>query len=171
MSLTVRPSLQGRFSLVFSGDPALQPRPEDLPKSASKGAVRDRVNQQAKWEHDLRVSNETSNWTCLLIQGAEPTVFSFELPKGEARRALVDQASALLADGRGNVLASRLFRAALRDVTGWPESAPKLTFIREDGLQLVSDEVVTFLDEEVTPRVIGELGGAVYERLVKIPGK
>jgi hypothetical protein len=169
VTLSTRPSLQGRFSLVFSGDPALQPRPDDLPADAGKEDAAERVKAQEKYDHDLTVCRETGNWQTLIVPGVPATLFTFEIPKGEKRRALIDMFSTLMAEGKSTVAASRLFRGALKDVTNWP--GPKLTFTREDGLHLVADSLVEFLDEECSPRIIGELSGQVWERLTQTPGK
>lgn len=162
-------SLQGRFSLVYTGDPALQPRPADLPDDADEAARKERTAAQEKYDHDLKVCRETGNWSALIVPGASPTLFSFELPRGEKRRGLIDAYRTLLIDGKESTAASRLVRSTLRDVTNWP--GPKLAWIEEDGVRLVAEDVVTFLDD-ITPRIVGELAGLVRERLLEaISGK
>jgi hypothetical protein len=172
LSLTVKPSLQGRFALVWSGDPSLQPRPVDLPDDAPPDAVEQRKTAQAEYDHALTVCRETGNWSAMVKPGDVPTVFIFELPSGEDRRAVNDEFWANAKAQRAQVAASRLFRVALKDVTNWPGSAPPLSFVKENGLDYASGDIVKFLDDRVHPSVVGELGSLVYARLQEsIPGK
>jgi hypothetical protein len=158
-------SLQGRFSLIYSKDPSLQPRPEDLPDDADDAAKKERAEAQVKYDHDLKVCRETGQWAPLLVPGASPpTLFVFELPRGEKRRGLIDAYRRMLLRGSESTAASRLVRSSLQDVTNWP--GPKLTWVEEDGLRLVADDVVAFLDE-ITPRIVGELSGLVRDRLLE----
>jgi hypothetical protein len=168
MALATRPSLQGRFSLVYSGDPALQPRPADLPEATPEEQTT-RKKEQEDFDAALNACRETGQWASMIIPGAAPTVFSFALPRGEEKRALLDAFVGLMVAGKATLAASRLFRATFKDATNWP--GPKITFVRDDGIQLVNEDVVEFLDEQVTPAVIGEFGTFIYERLKGPSGK
>lgn len=168
MALVLRPSLQGRFALVYSGDPALQPRPEDLPDDAPDADKTERANQQVKWDHDLQVCRETGNWTTLVKPGDSPTVFRGELPRGIARRTLNDLFGAAI-DGRQPATATAmLFRVWLREVSNLPNA--KVTLVKEQGLEMADESIVETLDS-ISPAIIAELGGLVFQRMVELPKK
>lgn len=155
--IQTRPSLQGRFSFVYSRDAALQPRPSD-----DAGAE--------KYDHALKVGRETGDWTMLVIPGATPTIFSFEIPKaGEPRRALADMVRGLLAERKGALAASRIFRATVCEISNW--EGPKLQWVEVDGIRLVDEKIVEALDE-ASPHIIAEFGDLLYDRLTEtISGK
>ncbi len=171
MTLTAHQSLQGRFALVYSGDPALQPRPADLPDDTAADVRAERTAAQAKHDHALTVARDTGNWTPLIIPGTTPTLFSFELPLGSKRRKLIDLYQRHdRADEHASASAA-LFRATCKDATSLPEGAPTLTFVVEGGISMLADDVVDFLDGRVGPYLIGEFAETIYERLLRFPGK
>lgn len=159
-----RNSLQGTFSLVYSGDPALQPRPADLPKDAPDDAKAQRKDDQDQYDAALKACRETGNWSPLVKPGDSPTVFRFEMPRGEQKRLVQDRAGVFVAASQHATASAFLFRATCKDASNWPASAPKLTFVKDGGLDLLSSDIVEFLDEEVSQSVIGELSTQILMR-------
>lgn len=168
MSLTVKPSLQGRFSLVYSGDPALQPRPEDLPEGAQSADVAERDEAQKKWDHDLTVARERGEWGPLVKPGDRPTTFLLELPRGAERRKLLDLFNVSWAAGHHVTAMCVMFRGACREVTNLP--GVDIRLVREDGIDLVDSETVARLDA-IDPAIVNELGSVAYRRMTEAPGK
>jgi hypothetical protein len=159
MSITVasKPSLQGKFALIWSGDPSLQPRPED-PALAEQ------------YDHSLTTCRERGEWGPLLKDGDKPTVFSFEFPKGTIRRRLSDHVRELANAGRNGELAAMFFRATVREVTGLGAYKLKLVRDEETGLDLVADDLVDLLDA-ADPLIVLELAGVALQRFLGISGK
>ncbi len=100
------PSIQGTYSLVWSGDPAL-----NLP---DVGPERDRVLTDAR---------DRGDWSGLIIAGQQPTVFHFrKLPKSVFDWVIGEHTSSSrfkrpLSEDEGYTL---LFRAALKSIDNWP---------------------------------------------------
>lgn len=151
-----RPSLQGRFSLIWSGDSALQPRPED-PQAA------------AEYDHALDVCRETGDWKPLLKDGDTPTVFRFELPTGTKKRHLLDLVGRLH-DESPHALSALFFRATVREVTGLGDYKVKLVRDDDTGLDLVRDDLVSILDAE-SEGIVLELAAIAIKRFLGTPGK
>lgn len=160
MALSVpfqRPSLQGRFSLIWSGDSALQPRPED-------------PAQGDEWDATLETCRERGVWAPLLKEGDErPTVFTFEFPRGTPKRRLLDLIGNLAA-GQTQELAALFVRATLREVTNLGDYRVKISRDRDRGIDLVDDELIDILDQ-YSPAIVLELASVGVGRFTRPPGK
>ena len=141
INANTKPSLQGRFSLIWSGDSALQPRPEDK-------------DLAAQYDHTLETCRERGDWGPLLKDGDQPTVFRFEFPSGTKRRKLMDLIGSL-AQERGHELAALFFRATVREVTGLGDYHVRLAKDRDLGLDLAGDDLIDLLDG-VSPAIVLE---------------
>lgn len=143
------PSIQAEYTLIYSGDPAL-----NLPES---DAARD---------HALKVMRETGEWK--LVEGGQPTLFhlrpltgtEFAWLQGEhARRDLADVELAALA-----------LRLALVRIDNFGDVKVKRT-TNDDGITLASLDVINALyavaDEGRV--IVGELGGLVFMRTAESP--
>lgn len=154
-------SIQGTYTLVFSGDPALDlpsvptvaDDADDKAKEAAKAAVaeRDRV---------LKVARETGNWP--IKPGESPTLFHFDHINGTARDYLDGEVQRnKLAPGE---FASLIFRLAIRRIDNFGDLKVKLD--RRDGFKIATTDVINEL--RATPSVgdliVAELGGVVAVR-------
>lgn len=143
------PSLQKVYTLVFSGDPAL-----DLPEDAEEKALA------------LKNARETGNWP--IRPGESPTLFHFDpvshlVPyiHGEVSRGkLIDEE-----------LAALVFRLALSKVDGFGDR--KVEFERdEDGHRVIAgSSMAMFYDvgrdaglPDLGRQIVYELGGLVFAR-------
>jgi hypothetical protein len=148
------PSLVHDYSLVFSGDPAL-----DAPdERASEPEVRE-------WQEKLARARETGQWDSLLKPGQEPTRFVMRQLTGSQRRELMD----LLEDssrGGGMGKTAILFRAAVKRVDNLGATEVKHHRDPETGLsfKIATPEIVNVLDD-ISMAIVGELATEVARRL------
>jgi hypothetical protein len=152
VSLILRSSLQGRFSLIHSTDSALQPRPED-------------EAAQVEYDQALKVARETGKWDALLKPGDAPTIFHCELPTD--RRKLHDLFTVAAQAGHLSSAMALVFRAAVKSIDNLPL---KLAWVAEHGLDLLDVDIIAQLDA-ISPSIVNELGGVIWQRMVAIPGK
>ena len=156
------PSVQRDFTLIYSGDPAL-----DLPAFASDSASDD--EKQASLEaraQALKVARETGNWP--IKAGESPTLFHFtpdpglaydyfesEIRRGHQRKKPLS----------AHELAVLIFRIALRKVENI--GPLKLEFEDIDGYRLVSAKFVESIYAlgDVGRALVAELGALAYERI------
>lgn len=105
----------------------------------------------------------------MLKPGDVPTVFTFELPRGTRRRAVIDLIDRMLSS-RTNELYAIFFRVTLRSVSGM--GGFKVSFARDDelGMDMARDDIVEILDD-VDRSIILELSNIVARRLRKTPEK
>ncbi len=148
------PSIQSDYSLVWSGDPAL-----NLP---DVGPERDRV---------LQVARETGRWEDLILPGQQPTVFHFrKLPKstfdwviGEHQHSSVFKRPLSQMEGY-----SLFFRAALKSIDNWGSHKVKPTSFGEGCPRIASEETTDAIgavdpnDPMIGAAILGELAQLVW---------
>ena len=139
-------SLQSEYTLIYSGDPALQ-----IPADAAAA------------ELAFRVARETGKWDALIKSGEQPTLFHVRPIPGTSwtwflgefnRRSLVQLEAAELA-----------LRLALRGVANLGEHKVKLA--ERDGHEIAAREAFDLLyslgDGELGRGVVSELGSIVIQ--------
>lgn len=143
------PSLQSDYSLIYSGDPALV-----LPEDADERA---RLLQQAR---------ETGNWTGLIAQGQEPTLFTvapltgsaFAWLSGETRRRDLSQVESL----------SLALRLALRKVSGFGDH--KVTLSKTDeGYKIANVDIIDAIYAAAGAEPVMELGAHIITKASESP--
>lgn len=143
------PSLQHEYTLVFSGDPAL-----DLPVD------------EAERETALRVARETGNWEPILKQGQIPTLFHVrQLTQSSARWLGGEIRRRRLEPGEISVLALRL---ALRRVDNF--DGHRVRHEQIDDQELATIATIDMLFEvdpsnlDIGRTLVDELGSLVLQR-------
>lgn len=165
------PSLQHRYTLVFSEDPALDlPVVPELAHDATQEQRDEAEKLEKEREHKLKVARETGRWDDLCRPGMEPTLFTFEPITGTTLTWLQGEARRRnLGNEEGIELA---FRLSLRDVTNLGKF--KVDDVVEDGRRLATAATIDALyalgreagDATLGRRLIIELGVVVYARAV-----
>lgn len=149
------PTIQGDYSLVWSGDPAL-----NLP---DPGEERDRV---------LTIARETGRWTDLVVTGQAPTVFHFKrLPKsvfdwiiGEHQHSSIYGRPLSQVEGY-----SLFFRCALKSIENWGEHG-KFKPTSMGGVTMAPESIVDAIgrvdpnDCMIGAAILGELAQLVWMR-------
>lgn len=165
------PSLQTGYTLVFSGDPALNlpAIPAALPSDASAEQVAERDAVIADRQNQLRVARETGRWDKLCIAGERPTLFHLKPLSGSTYTWLASEAD------RRELRPAETMELALRLALDSIENlgAIKVSFEKsEDGQRLVKRSVIDDLyaigidagDAELGRAVVQELGSCVLVR-------
>lgn len=156
------PSSQKQYDDYFSGDPAFKqppPAPDD-PTDEQKAAL-------AEYETKLKAARETGDWRQLLVEGQTPTRFVLGQIDRNIFRAIQDRAILPLNSPQriGPVqLFALLFRLALKSVVGFGDLKVERDFDPAWGWVMAQADVVHQLDE-VDPRIVGEIGTNILERL------
>lgn len=143
------PSLQSGFSLVWSKDPALK-LPED-PDEAARA---------------LKVATETGNWSSLIADGQQPSVFHFEALTrrelgwwdGERRHSQIHARP--LSPIEANDL---LIRIALRSVDNFGPHKVERT-AAAGGVPGLADEKIIEVINTAAPSALAEFADAIIER-------
>lgn len=160
------PSLVRHWDSYFPGDPALK-QPPSPPADDASEADRDEYKAQLEaYVTTLRACRDTSDWAPLRIEGREPTKFVMGQVDRNIWRELIDRGTLPTASPLrvGTVmLYALLFRLSVRQIVGWPK------FDREpdpawNGWTMAPASLVNDLDE-IDPRIVGDLGAEVFERL------
>jgi len=165
-----KPSLQGTFSLVYSGDPALKPRPE-LKKDADGNDIPDPeiAKAQAEWDAVLKRCEERGDWKELTIDGDNPTVFSFKLPKSAVERdAMLERLQTRSYGSRTLSMTetfSLAFRSLVTGVSNLQDVEVKFIHDRELDRKIATPEISDVL------LAIGHAQGAANDILVELAVK
>jgi len=142
------PSIQHEYTLVWSGDPALS-----LPEDAEEAA---RV---------LRLARETGDWSPLIIEGQQPTLFHLKDPT-RTELAWWDgerSHSALLERPLSALEASDLIlRIALRSVDNFGKH--KVSRKQYGAMWLADDAIINAINAEAGPGPLVEFASIVLER-------
>jgi hypothetical protein len=169
------PSVQFEYTLVFSGDPALNlPEVPDLAEDeADPAALAKHKELFAERERLLRVARETGNWGPLLHAGAEPTMFQMKPIHGMALVYLSGEAA------RGQLVQAETvalaFRLALMRVDNLGAFQVKRDAKAANGLGLVTAATMEKLydigldigNPNLGRSVVGELGQIVLSRALE----
>lgn len=149
------PSLIHDYTLIYSGDPAL-----NLPSDEEE---RDRA---------LKTARETGKWDALLTGKEQPTIFHLRPIVGTALDYLIGQRERLqLTDAELAVLALRL---ALKRVENFGEHKVVHYKDKDHGVVLAStaiiDAIYTEGGAEHGRKIVGELGGLVIGKALEALG-
>jgi hypothetical protein len=169
------PSVQFEYTLVFSGDPALNlPEVPDLAEEEADPAVLAKHKELATERGRLlRVARETGNWGALLHAGAEPTMFQMRPIHGMALVYLSGEAT------RGQFVKAETvalaFRLALMRIDNLGGLQVKRDAKAANGLGLVTaatmEKIYDIGLDLGTPQlgrsVVAELGEIVLERALE----
>ncbi len=161
------PSAQRDWDAFFSGDSAFVQPPtlDDPPTDEQKSALE-------QYAAKLTTARETGDWKPLLIEGQAPTKFVMRQVDRNVWRSIMDRA-VLPGDSPRHIgqvsLNALLFRLACVSVVGWDkfERQPDPSW---EFWAMAPAKLVTDLDE-IDPRIVGEIGSLVFERLRGVSGK
>jgi hypothetical protein len=152
--IVIPQSLQGRYTWVWSEDPALA-RP---PATADE-------KQRAAFEKRLEVARDTGRYSDVLQEGQQPTLFTVEPLSGSVWRKLAD----LVRAGTIGVMEASaiVVRLCLKSIEN-----PGIEIETEAGPYgpWAKQSVVNTLDG-VSPGIVSELGGHLTNRASAPPGK
>lgn len=152
--IVIPPSLQNRFTWVWSRDPALA-----SPSAGSDEATR------AEWEQRLEIARETGKWTDLLREGEHPTTFTVKPLSGALLRRLTD-------DVVGNRIGQQVLWAVVARLCLRGVANPDIKVDTEAGTygEWAKADVTDKLDE-ISPGIVTELGSYLFARASSPPGK
>jgi hypothetical protein len=169
--LPTPPSSAFDYTLIFSGDPALEQPVRVEPEDAAGNAAWDA--RLKEWQHALGVARATGDWTPLLKAGQEPTRFVLRQVPGDVWGALQRLFSGLsLIEQR-----TLMLRAALVRIEHGPDHKLKFEEHRDvrgnpTGLgQVLTVATTNLLDAIESPAhgikrgdVVAELGWLAFAR-------
>ncbi len=166
------PSAVRDFDAFFSGDSAFTQPPADPPDDASDDAKKAHKEAVEGYIAKLRAARETGDWKPLLIEGQTPTKFVLRQVDRNIWREIMDRA-VLPGDSPRHIgqvtLNALLFRLACISIAGW-DKFERLPDAKWDLWSMAPASLVTQLDE-IDPRIVGEIGSLVFERLRGVSGK
>jgi hypothetical protein len=153
--IVIPQSLQGRFTWVWSQDPALARPPASAEDKARK-----------EFEQRLVIARETGRWQDVLRDGEQPTLFMVNPLPGSLLRRVSDQV------GAGKLGVSQIWsvivRLCLKGVAN-PDLELSLE-VSPYGGEWVKEDVIELIDA-FNPDVVTELGLYLFERAKAPPGK
>jgi hypothetical protein len=157
------PSAQKQWDAFWSGDPAFI-QPPERPAEVTGEYTTALEQYLAK----LNAARETGDWRPMLIDGQTPTKFVMGQVDRETWREVADRCG-LPSDNPRHIgditLNSIMFRLSVKSVVGLGdirvERSPDMKW---DGWVMAQRAIVSELDE-ISPGIIGELGGEVFKRL------
>lgn len=157
------PSLRDDYSVIFSGDPALDlPAVPTLADDASDEQKADAKKIADERERLLKVARETGQWDSLIKPGEKPTVFQMRHLSGSARDYLDGEvARKQLAPGE---FASLVFRLAIKRIDNLGDIAVKHE--RMSGFSIASIDVIDRIRAfpGIGDSIVAEVGGVVAMR-------
>ena len=138
------PSIQNEYTLIYSGDPAL-----NLPESADER------------EHALSQARQTGQWQALIREGEQPTLFHFGQITRTQRDWLIGEMQ------RRQLCATELdaliVRVALRRIDGLGPHKVTRSKSAAAGFHLADEDTINML-ENVSAALIPELSWVAWER-------
>jgi hypothetical protein len=156
--ITARPpSTQRTYDEFWSGDPAFEQAPENATEK-----------QLAEHAKRIEACRDHAKWDSMLVEGGSPTKFVMAPVDRNIWREICDRGQLPASSERrigDHMLAALLFRLALTKIENLDGVEVKRTRDAKWGWVMAQAEIVTILDE-YNPGIVGELGSAVYERLI-----
>jgi len=152
MAISSPPSLQHRYTLIWSRDSALA-RPQDP----------DALKQ---WEEAFGIARETGKYQDVLRHGEEPTKFEVKPLAGSVARKLLDDLAARRIGEMG--FSSLVFRLCIKAVVN-PDLKVDLDKDPRYG-EIANEEICDQLDA-ISPSIVNELGSHLFDRASRPPGK
>jgi hypothetical protein len=148
------PSLQSRFTWIWSRDPALA--------SPGDGAE---TSERETWEQRLDIARETGRWSDLLREGEQPTQFHVRPLPGSLLRRITDE----VGQNKYGVTSAwaLVVRLCLRAIEN-----PTIEVKTEKGPygEVAKLDVIETLDG-IDPHIVTELGAYLWARAGSPPGK
>ena len=138
------PSIQNEYTLIYSGDPALN-LPED----------------EAARDHALAQARQTGDWRALVREGETPTLFHFGQITRTQRDWIVGEMQRRQLSAPE--LDALIIRVALRRIVGLGAHKVERAKHQAAGFHLADAETIDAL-ENVSAALIPELSGVVWER-------
>ena len=164
--MLIPPSITTDYSMMYSGDPALD-APEAPPMDSSPDIVSCYELAKAEWAHRLTVARETGNWGGMIKAGHRPTVFRMRQIPGTIRRRLLDLCGGEMSS-RPTEFTSLCFRAAIVGIENLGDEKAKVERAHDPILNasIATSTIVDRLDD-IHLGIVGELGEAVLMRAIR----
>lgn len=148
------PSLQNRFTWIWSRDPAL-----NRPPAESDAETRQ------NWAERFDIARDTGKWSELVKDGEQLTLFTVKPLSGTLLRRLTDEHSAKrVGDQTVWQIVARLCLIGIDN--------PPIKIERELGPygDWAKEDVIETL-EQISPAIVSELGSYIFARASSPPGK